>query len=151
MTTTYAEAKDAMFGLFASAWTAATAVVGYAPEVRWQGVEESAAPDMSKYWARVSKQTVVERQASLSNDVGIPGKKRYTTSGLIFAQVFAPRGDSRAQERGEALAVIARNAFRGHTAGDAVWFRNARINELPPEELALRFNVVAEYEYDELG
>lgn len=152
MTTTYADAIDAMFAKFRTAWIAATAaIVAYVPEVRWPGVENPALPSTDVYWARVSQQTVIERQTTLSNDVGEPGKKRYTTSGLIFVQIFCPKSDSRAMERGRALAVVARNAFRGHTASGVVWFRNAHVNELPPEELALRFNVVAEYEYDELG
>lgn len=149
MTTTYVEAIDQMFSLFNSAWNAeTTAIVGYVPEVRWPGVEEPGTPDASKYWARVSQQTVIEEQTTIGDS---NGKRRYTASGLIFVQIFCPKSEAAAMENGRNLAVIARNSFRGKTTSGKVWFRNARINELAPEESAYRFNVVAEYEYDEIS
>lgn len=148
MTTTYPAALDEMFALFRDAWnTGATAIVGYVPEVRWPGVEEPDKPETKKYWARVSTQTVLERQATFRNG----DDKRYTTDGLLFVQIFCPMSDARAMERGRNLAVLARNAFRGEETSSSVWFRNARINELSPDGKAYRFNVVTEYEYDELA
>lgn len=148
MTTDYIAAKDQMFALFNAAWKLnATAVVGYLPEVRWQGVPEATLPDQSKYWCRVSKETVIEEQTTFSGD---DGKKRYTGTGLLWVQIFGPVSDIEAQHKGELLAVIARNAFRGKTTSGKVWFRNVRIAELPNDESAVRFNVVAEYEYDEV-
>lgn len=145
----YEEAIDEMFDAFNVAWLAnSAAVAGYVPEVRWPGVEEPEKPDASVYWARVSQQTVDEGQSTLRNgDAG----QRYTTDGLIFVQVFAPKSDSEAMTILRRLAIIGRNAFRGHTTSGKVWFRNARINELPPEDKYYRLNVVAEYEYDENG
>lgn len=152
MPTTYQGAINAMFGRFRIAWESGSPwIVGYVPYVYWQGVRDPRPVDMSVYWARVSQQTVDEQRGSLSNDVGEPGKARYNVAGLIFVQLFCPQKDAASMERGRALAVVARDAFRGHTADGVVWFRNARINELEPESLADRFNVVAEYEYDELG
>jgi len=149
MTTTYVEAIDQIFSLFNSAWVAnSSAIAGYVPEVRWPGVEETGTPDASKFWARVSQQTVLEEQATLSDN---NGKRRYTADGLIFVQLFCPKSDVEAMDKGRKLAVIARNSFRGKTTSGKVWFRNARINELAPEESAYRFNVVAEYEYDEVS
>lgn len=149
MTTNYVDAIDQMFSLFNSAWNAETmAIVGYVPDVRWPGVEEPGTPDASKYWARVSQQTVIEEQSTISDD---NGKRRYTASGLIFVQLFCPKSEAAAMENGRKLAIIARNSFRGKTTSGKVWFRNARINELAPEESAYRFNVVAEYEYDEVS
>jgi len=146
---TYEEAIDEIFGIFNAAWLDnSAAVVGYVPEVRWPGVEEPEKPDLSKFWARVSQQTVIEGQSSLRNgDAG----QRYTTDGLVFVQIFCPKSDSLGMTNGRKLAIIARNSFRGNATSGQVWFRNARINELPPEENWYRFNVVAEYEYDENG
>lgn len=148
MTATYPQAIDDIFTLFRTAWLAQTAaIVGYVPAVRWPGVEEPTRPPVDKFWARVSQQTVIERQITFRNVVD----KRYETNGLLFVQVFAPMSDPQAMERLRALAVVARNAFRGKATASEIWFRNARINELPPDGKAFRCNVVADYQYDEIG
>lgn len=151
MTTSYVNAVDEIFSLFNIAWSAeAPAIVGNGetPEIRWQGVEDENIPNFNKYWCRVSQQTVEEPQTSLA---GNDGKRRYTTSGLIFVQLFCPKSDAQAMDKGRNLATVARNAFRGKTTSGKVWFRNARINELAPEDNAYRFNIIAEYEYDEIN
>ena len=84
--TTYTEAVDQIFGIFNSDWEAGSAsIVGYVPEIRWPGVEEPTKPDLTKYWARVSQQTVDDTQTGLRN--GSCGQ-RYTASGLVFIQIF---------------------------------------------------------------
>jgi|SRR5688572_14082970 len=152
MTVRYDEARDEMFALFKAAWDAnTTAIAGYVPEVRWQGKELTTKPDRSKYWARVSLQSVLEQQATLSNCVIEPGKKKYESAGLIFVQVFAPKAIATAYDTLQKLAIVARDAYRGKTTPGNVWFRNVRINTLEPEELFYRLNVVGEYEFDEIG
>lgn len=145
----YEDAIDEMFEAFNVAWLAnSAAVASYVPEVRWPGVEEPETPDASKFWVRVSQQTVSEEQSTLRNDESV---QRYTADGLLFVQLFCPKSDAESMAKGRKLAVIARNAFRGKTTSGKVWFRNARINEIPPEDKFYRFNVVTEYEYDENG
>jgi hypothetical protein len=145
-------ARDEMFKLFNDAWTAGTfAIVGYVPEVRYQG-REKGKPDNSKFWCRVSTQTILDRQATLSDCVGEPFKKRFETSGLLFGQIFAPKAVVNSYELGYRLAILARGVYRGKTSNPGgIVFQNVRINELPPEELSWRFNVVAEFEFDEIG
>lgn len=146
------QVRDEINSLFMEAWnTQAGAVVGYIPKIRWQGVQQRDLPRGSMYWARVSKKTIFEKQATLSTCEGKPGQKRYTASGLVFVQLFCPKSDTQAFVLGSKLAKIARNAFRGKTTSGKIWFRNVCINELNPEELYERFNVVTEFEYDELG
>ncbi len=149
MTATFDQAKDQIFKLFYDAWKAnTTAIVGYVPEVRWVGVEKPERPDASKYWVRVSKQVVGEEQTTLSDGV----TKRFTAYGIVFVQLFCPKSEAKETKHGEKLAVVARNAFRGKTTPGKVVFRNARINDgLAPEEQYYRFNIVAEFEYDDLG
>jgi len=152
MTATYLEAVDAMFGLFNTGWQAnAGAVVSPVPEIRWQGVEERALPDKSKFWCRVSSQIVTEMQSTLGDYVGASTQRRYTTSGLLFVQLFCPYSDAQAFDKGRRLAQVARNIFRGKTTSNGVWFRRAKITELPPEPDWYRFNIVTEFEYDELA
>lgn len=143
---------DEINALFFKAWKAETAaIVGYVPNIYWQGVQPRETPPSNKFWARVSKQTVFEQQATLSTCEGKPYQRKYTADGLIFIQLFCPKSETRAFEFGQQLAKIARNAFRGKVTDGRIWFRNVRINELEPEELYLRFNIVCEFQYDELG
>lgn len=151
MTATYTQAVDAMFALFKQAWDAGAAtIVGSAPAIYWQGVEPVSGPPSDVYWCRVSTQNVMEKQATLGDPSGV-GKHRYTAMGLVFVQVFCPMTDAQATDKGRRLAELARNAFRGKEATGGVWFRNVRINELPPEEDLYRFNIVAEYQFDDVG
>ena len=87
----------------------------------------------------------------MSVSEGVNGQKRYTASGLVFAQIFSPRSASNGFEKGIALGEVAKKAFRGKTTPGKIWFRNVRLNELEPEDSFYRLNVVAEFEYDELG
>ena len=153
MTTTYSNAIDEINAAFWQDWNSAksSSVVGYVPDIRWQNVEEASTPDGSKFWGRVSTQTVFEEQTTLSTCEGAPGQKRYTSSGLVFVQIFCPKSNAQANEFGKKLSEVARSSFRGKSTPGNVWFRNVRINELPPEDLFYRFNVVAEFEYDELA
>lgn len=146
------KARDEINATFYVAWKSQTAdIVGYIPQVLWQGSLQTSIPDGSKFWARVSQQTVTDEQATLSTCEGKPGQKKYTVRGLVFVQIFCPRSSGQAFQVGQKLAMVARKSFRGQSTAGKVWFRNARIQELPPEELFERFNVVAEFEYDELS
>jgi hypothetical protein len=152
MTATYSEAIDAMFTLFNTAWKdGATAIVGNVPQIRWQGVESAGTPPMSNFWARVLVQNVTEKQTSFESGIASDEKKRYTAHGLLFVQIYCPMSHSRSMEKGRQLAELARNAFRGKQTVNGVWFRNANIIELTPQDDSYRINVVIEYEYDEIG
>lgn len=149
---TYEQTNDEINAAFLAEWNAhSSSIVGYTPEIRWQNVQQRAVPDGSKFWVRVSKDTIYERQATLSTCEGIPGQRKYTANGLVFIQLFCPKSDAQAFELGQQLAMVARNAFRGKTTPGNIWFRNVRINEIQPEELYFRINIIAEFEYDELG
>lgn len=149
MTATYPEAIDQIYGLFNLEWNAnSAAIVGYNPEIRWPGVEEDTIPPADKFWCRISQQTLDEPQTTLRNGLG---EQRYTASGLVFIQLFCPKSDTEGMDKGKKLAQVAKKAFRGKTTSGKVWFRNARIQELAPEDNAYRFNIVAEYTYDEIN
>jgi hypothetical protein len=149
MSATYQIATDEMFAQFNTAWQAQTAAIaGYVPIVYWPLITPVDVPDGSKYWTRVSKQGVLEEQTTLRDE---NGERRYTAYGLIFVEIYAPKSAGNAPVVARALAVVARNAYRGKTTPSKVIFRNARIKEVPEEALYYRLNVVAEYEYDEIG
>lgn len=147
--TTYEQAVDQIFTIFNADWISeATSILGYTPSVFWPGVEEIDAPDLSRYWARASQQTVTDEQASLRN--GECGQ-RYTSTGIVIIQIFCPKRDVFGMTNGRLLSTLARDSFRGNATDNKIWFRNSRILELDPEVNWYRFNVVAEYEYDEIS
>lgn len=148
----YDQYIDAMFAHFLERWTdgEVNTLLGYDTEIRWVGVS-APKPDNTKYWIRVSQQTVLERQKTLSDCAGAPGKKRYKTEGLLYVQLFCPIANPQSMELGRKLAIIVRSAFRNQGVA-GVTFRHARIQDgLAPEQELNRFNIVTEYEYDELA
>jgi hypothetical protein len=150
----FTEARDEVVKAFETAWQAnAAAIVGFTPEVRYKDIQTRAPEPTGAYWVRVSLQSVDEVRTGVSScpDENDQEQKRYTVSGLVFVQLFGPVNDDEAQLNLELLAVIARNAFRGKRRPGGLFFQNARINDLTPEDTKIRFNVVAEYQYDEIG
>ncbi|URA06801.1 minor tail protein [Xanthomonas phage Langgrundblatt2] len=142
-----------MEALFNAAWQAnAAPFFGYVPAIEWFGKETKDKVDRTKVWARFSTQNVFEEQATLSACVDEPFVRRWNGSGLIFVQLFLPKTVANAVIQGRKLAKVARNAYRGKKTDGGVTFYNVRINDnIPPEEMFYRINVVAEYDYDELG
>lgn len=152
MTADLDQAVNETSALFKAAWDANSGVVfGYIPEIEWEGVPSKTKVDQTRVWGRFSTQNVFEEQATLSDCAGEPFKRRYAGSGLVFLQLFLPKTVANALPKGRTLAKVARNAFRGKKTSGGVWYLNARIVDVPPEELFYRLNVVAEYEYDTLG
>jgi len=131
--------------------TGAAAIVGYVPDVRFANIEKPGTPDGSKFWLRVSMQTVDEAQTTLANQVTGPDKKRFTANGLIFVQIFCPKSVSNSDQLGKQLAELVKNAYRGKSTSGCVWFSHTRIQEKPPEAQFWNYNVVSEFEYDTIG
>lgn len=146
------QALDEMFSLFYEAWqNGTTAIVGSVPEVRWPGKEEAAPPPVDSYWCRVSTQEVDAQQSTLKSGIAPNEAQRYTSVGLLFVQLFCPMSDAEAKTKGDALAELVRNAFRGVETPGGVWFRNPRATPLSPQDNAYRFNIVVDYEYDSVA
>jgi len=152
MPTTYRQAVDDIFTLFAAKWNAeTTAIVGYIPVVQYQNIEAPGKIPTDKYWCRVSQKGIDEQQSSLSNSVIAPGNRNYSPIGLVFVQLFAPRSAHNAMLTLRALAEVARSAYRGKRSPNDVVFNRTRIVELDPDETFFSINVISEYEYDENG
>lgn len=146
------DGRNVIFEKFTAEFPAAAAtILGYTPEIRYQGSEKSEKPNYSRVWVRISTQTVEETQTTLADQNGV---RRWGVAGLIFVQVFAPQSAVNGWDLGNRVADAAKKVFRGQTtpSPDAkIWFYNARVRELDSEESAYRFNVVAEYEHDEIA
>lgn len=146
MTTRYSNAVDEIFDVVNVAWNAgAAAIVGYTPEIRWQGIEEDGLPDSSEFWARISQQTVDRKQTTFAVST-----LRYTVTGLLFVQLFGPKSDVSSMEKLRTLAEMICNALDGVKTDGGVIFRNTRPQELLDDEGFKRINVVSEYEFDEV-
>jgi hypothetical protein len=127
---------------------AACATLGIAdPELRYSGDTSGGnknSPPNDKYWARLSRRVVDERQETLRNG---EHQRRFVTDGLFFVQLFAPVTDSKAQDNLDKLAELIRNDIRTRQ-GEECEFTTAAINDtIPPEAAWLRVNIVSTYQY----
>lgn len=146
----YDEARDEMYAFFRTHFNlVAAGIVGYVPQVVYRNNEPTGKPPSDKFWLRVSIQTVQAPQTAFGENCGSIGKRRYTESGLFFIQLFAPKSLNGSDEVLSKFAKALRDGYRGKTTTNGIWFRNARVNELTPEELFYRSNVVTEFEYDD--
>lgn len=146
----YAAARDEVFNQYISNVLDNTvSIIGEPLYTVYQGVESDGKIPSNKFWARISLQTVTEEQATFR---GSDLQRRYETNGLVFVQLFMAKEKPENYQLGLKLAVIIKNAFRGQQTDGCIWFRNVRIQEnLPAESSWFRLNVVAEYQYNELG
>jgi len=148
MTATPSQARDETYRLFTDAWKASN-LRNPMPEIRYQGKEKGEIPTGA--YVRISMQQVTSPQSAfvIGDD---PGETpiQYTTHGLVFVQLFVPASERDGFFNGELLATFGRDIFRAARTPSGVWFRNSRFNELDPEGSKLRWNVKAEYEYDEV-
>lgn len=140
------DAKNEIFGAVATDWEATlTPIVGNNNELRYYGLKYANAVPTTKYWGRLSIQTVSEDQDTLRN-----GTRRYRAEGLVFVQLFAPINDSQVATKLDQIADGVRNLFRHCTAADNVQFSRARVvDNIDPEPAWLRANVVSEFEYNQ--
>lgn len=146
MPTTPTEAREDVFDMF----TRQFEQLPVPCDIRYQGKIKEGSP--RGYWCRLSMQSVMSEQAAfVLDDEPDPSAIVFETSGLVYVQVFAPISARDAFYFGGLLAEKARDIFRRAGTPSGVWFRNARINELPFREndTEYRWNVVVEYEFDE--
>lgn len=154
MSTTPQNARKEIFALIASGWAAkAPAIVApaAAPEMRYQGIEEGALPGAQKFWARSSTQLVTTRQ-SAHMMLPEPGQSpvEYATAGVVFVQIFAPMKGIGSYAKGELLAELGQCMFMATETASGVWFRNPRINELTNDGTWYRWNVIADYQFNQV-
>lgn len=152
MSTTPQGARKEVFALIAAGWGAgAPAIVNalQAPELRFQGLEKEGLPGSTKYWARASTQLATTRQSAFVNEeAGCPVE--YETAGVVFVQIFAPMTEPTSYAKGELLAELAQRMFMATETASGVWFRNPRINELVPDGTWYRWNVIADFQFNQM-
>jgi hypothetical protein len=128
-------ARDEMLGVFNTAWT------GTGFPVVWSDVPGSP-PSAETPWARVTLRHVDGAQRTLSDAAG---SRSYTATGTIWVQLFIPIGQGLTQAYPLAKTVL--DAYR--SANGLVWYRNARLKELPDDGAFSRINCLIDFSYDE--
>lgn len=147
----YSDAIDAMFGIVQA--SIASISIGIVPivQTRWPGTDETDGPPQGIYWARVSEQSVLGEQTSLSTDVGLAGTKRYTNTGLLFIQIFCPKSDVKSVENGRLISTALLTALRSPVIiGGNLWFKRQQLKPMIMNTDNYQFNVSATYSFDEI-
>lgn len=146
-----ASARDKMAAVLREAWAAqAWAWRGFngAPTIMWQGMTVLKPPKVdapSLSWAANHNESP---QVGLSDDIG---NRLYENAGMLVMQAKGPLSGGYGFEVAERMAIIARNAYRGKSPPDCIWFRNARFEEVGPDAGWYLFNIFVEFEYNEVG
>jgi hypothetical protein len=138
------QAKDVMLAVFKDAWDAlrtATPALGYGET--YEDVPGSMPTAATALWARVTVRHATGRQSSLTGGLGT---QRYTNKGFVWVQVFAPMGDGSTAGYVASQAVV--DAYRD--ANTSVLFRNVRLNEQGGDGSFTKFDVIADFEYDDV-
>lgn len=153
MSTSPQQARKEIFALIDADWQAkAPAIVAplAVPELRWQGVEKAALPGSTKFWARAGTQLATTRQAAFAM-AGLGGTVPvYDTAGVVTIQIFAPMTDPSGYAKGELLAELGQCMFMARETASGVWFRNPRINELPNDGTWYRWNVLSDFQFNQV-
>lgn len=146
-------ALDQMYELTKQSIIAGAAAAGIPPNnyvIRFYGRDEVKPPDASKFQIEVSNVISTSRQTSLGTvRTSRADKARlFTSTGTIYARISAPKSGSNNYRRGQELAAAIQKGYRPAQAS-SVWYRNARVQELPLEQGSYRFNVMADFSFDE--
>lgn len=131
------DAIDAMFGVFKAVWDPLGFEAFYDDKTGKK-------PTSDLVWARATIQHATGNQSSLPN---ASGKRRYTETGTITVQVFAPVGDG--STAGYEAATSVRNAYREARLGELL-FKQARIEEASGDGAFKQTNVLVTFSYDDV-
>lgn len=134
------EARDEMCAVARTAWLAASQPSG---TMLFPDVPGSKPPEQRVPWARVTVRHATGRQSSFGNATA---RRKFTQTGTLWVQVFAPVGDGLVTAYALAQTVV--NAYR--TAHGTVWYRNARMQEVGSSGAFEQINVLTDFTYDDV-
>lgn len=122
-------------------------VTPYVPEIVWHAVEKRTLNDNGKHWLRVSTQNILKRQKSLTGGRVQSVGTHYTTQGLIRVELYFSKSAFQSTDM-DNLNLLVERCFIQQNTPCGVWFRNAIIVDMEPEENYFRSLVMADYEFD---
>jgi hypothetical protein len=140
-------AKDELFKLLTDRFKVYLVANNIACDIRYQGKLRKDVPSVC--WVRISMQQVISPLKAYINNQDGADNQIFETSGLIFAQVNVAMSSLDGFRLGDLLATELKAILRSAETPSGMWLRNARFNELPSDGEFYKWNVVAEYEYDE--
>ena len=143
---TDSEAQDETFAMLQAAWDAASPLTDDVPLLYENTNEER--PDATgavSPWAYAQWQRATSRESSLA---GVDGQKRFTTTGLVSVQLFAPIGDGGALLR--SLGRVFQTAFRGKRTEGGVVFSRVRVKDVGASGPWWYNLALAEFQFDEV-
>lgn len=143
----YPTAVDTIYSRLLDAMPAIADIVGYTPEIRFQGVVEEQPPKANEFFLRARVEPVNETQATFRNSQD----KRYQADGLVIIQLFSPMNIVGGIDTLRQVADLIKKAYRGSISGSGIWYYNTIILEIPPDRHWNRLNIRSEYEYSEIG
>lgn len=149
MATTLEIACDEIYGQLKSTVDAkAAAAIGYVPDILYEDTEWKGRPDgaLSTAWLRVTIRHVEGEQHTLAD---ASSKKLFCNYGVVTVQLFTPMRDNSGALVARRLAEVVKAAFEGVTT-ENVWFRSTRFNEVGREGTWYQFNVVSDFQWDEM-
>lgn len=114
-----------------------------------QGLVEPKTFDADVYFGRISQRTIDRKQKTFRTST----EKRHRTVGALLIQVYAPmsQADNAAFFKGRKLCEALQKVYTDYPKNSAIEFLNVSIEELPNDGKHFRFNVVADYNYDDIG
>lgn len=128
------QARDEMLAVFKAAWDTTGLGVTYTDV-------PGSVPSADEAWARVTLRHADGGQTGF----GATEVKKYTNSGALTVQVFAPVGDGSTEAyRLAQLLLLAFSQARG-----SVWYRRMRIREAGADGAFEQINFITEFTYDD--
>jgi len=119
----------------------------YVPKIFWQNIEKVDLSDSGEHWLRFYLTNVLKRQKSLTGGREQAVGTHYNTRGMVKVELYFSKTAFQSVDI-DRLNLIVERCFVQENTNCGVWFRNAIIVDLNPEETHFRSNVLAEYEYD---
>lgn len=129
------QAVDAILDIFKAAWDP----TGFPAYYTDKGGEK---PTSETVWSRATIRHATGNQSSLAGEVGT---RRFTDTGALIVQVFAPVGDGSTECY--RAATLVRDAYRDAKHPN-VWFREQRIQEVGGDGAFFQINVLVTFSYD---
>lgn len=142
---TIAQARDAMNGLVNNAVLIAYPDPATRPLLIWPDGEGIPPDDSQKPWLQVIARHGGGGQASLA---GASGTQRFRRTGLMAIQINTPKGDGNSTS--DSIAGMILSALERPATTTGVWFRNVRPLDIGVRGAWYRFDVLADFEYDEI-
>lgn len=124
--------------IMAESYPAASAV--------WQGLGTQEPPAGDRSWIRV---TILHADGSQASLAGPVGKRRWNRIGTLVVQCFAPIATGGLDEA-RAMACALRDGIQGKASTHDVWFRNATIKEVGPDNKWYQVNFSVTFTYDDV-